>query len=161
MKHLLIALAVVALSFVAFGKVTQAQSCTITNTGPGSTNICETINDFTCQLTNENSFVVLNNNTQESTTGYTTNGSSGTATNNNGTVITVTINDGGCQIASVTPVTPTPTPTPTVAPTPTPTIKVLANTGNNPTATLTEIVAGLGAVAVLSTFSVAAYRRFK
>lgn len=167
MKKLLQLPVIITIITASFSTFAHAQTCTITNTGPGSTNTCETTSDFTCQVTNENNFTITNNNTQEVTSGTAT-GTSGSATNSSGTVIGVTLANEGCVIASVTPPpdpTPTPTPTPTPVPTAapvTPVATTLPNTGtNNGMAIIGILAAGLGLTALASRFGVAAYRRIK
>lgn len=115
MKKLLLglAIAVAGLSGTS-ASVGATDSCSISNTGPDSTNSCVVKDDFTCKVENDNKFTVINNNNQEATSGdakvsdNTSGGgaTSGSATNSNGTVIDVTITNGGCVVAAVTPPAP-------------------------------------------------------
>ncbi|MDB5186567.1 MAG: hypothetical protein JWM07_39 [Candidatus Saccharibacteria bacterium] len=115
MKKLLLGLAIATLSLSGTSaSVGATDSCTISNTGPDSTNSCVVKEDFTCKVENDNKFTVINKNNQEATSGSaavsgnTTGGSatSGSATNSNGTVIDVTITNSGCVVAAVTPPAP-------------------------------------------------------
>lgn len=97
------------------GTIASAEDCSITNTGPGSTNECEQIEEFTCKVINDNKVVIENDNTQVSVSGdaavigNTTGGSAltGSATNSNGVTYNVTVRNGVCEVAVVNPpVTP-------------------------------------------------------
>lgn len=116
MKKLLLGVAVAVLGFSGSGaSVGATDSCSISNTGPDSTNSCVVKEDFKCEVRNDNEFTVINNNNQEATSGNatvdgnTTGGgaTSGSATNSNGTVIDVSIdNSGACVVTAVTPPAP-------------------------------------------------------
>jgi hypothetical protein len=115
MKKLLLGLAITILSLGGTGlPVGATDNTTISNTGPGSTNTIETTNDFKCEVKNKNDFEIINNNTQEATSGSATvkdnttggDATSGSATNSNGTVIDVQITNTGCVVTAVTPPAP-------------------------------------------------------
>lgn len=116
MKKLLLGVAVAVLGLSGSNASAGAtDSCTISNTGPDSTNSCVVKDDFTCKVENNNKFTVINKNNQEAVSGdakvsgNTTGGSatSGSATNSNGTVIDVSIdNSGACAVTAVTPPAP-------------------------------------------------------
>lgn len=134
--------------------VSAVSTCPAGFTGPGSTNICTSVETFACTVSNTNQVTVTNQNAQGSVSGNASgNGAqSGTATNSNGTVFNVSVtNEGVCTAVRAVPATPvaeSPTPsTPqaqVVATAEAPT--VLANTGNE-TATWLPFIA-LGIVAV-------------
>lgn len=115
MKKLLLglAIAVAGLSGTSVS-VGATDDCSISDTGPGSTNSCVIKDDFTCTVDNDNKFTIINKNDQEAISGdakvndNTTGGgaNSGSATNSNGTVIDVSIDNGTCTIAAVTPPKP-------------------------------------------------------
>ena len=145
MKKLLLGLAIAVLGLSSSGTTAGAtDSCTISNTGPESTNSCVVKDDFTCKVENDNKFTVINNNDQEATTGDATasgntssgNATSGSATNSNGTVIDVSIVNGGCIVTAVTPPTP-----------PAPVVPVGGSGSVNPPAQVVRPVGGMGAVA--------------
>lgn len=115
MKKLLLGLAIAVAGLSGTSpSVGATDSCSISNTGPDSTNSCVVKDDFTCKVENDNKFTVINNNNQEATSGDATvsgntsggGATSGSATNSNGTVIDVTIDNGGCVVAAVTPPAP-------------------------------------------------------
>jgi hypothetical protein len=156
MKKLLLTVAVFALAFGFTTPVALADSCTVSNTGGGSVNTCEIVENFKCTVDNDNNVKVYNSNGQEVQTGSaitvtnTSGGSStsGNANNTNGTTVEGTIKNNSCVIAAapvVTPPTETPVEggkgaiTPVAAPvTPAPT--VLPNTSADSTV---GIIAGL------------------
>lgn len=115
MKKLLLGVAVAILGLSGSGaSVSAADECTISGTGPNSTNSCVVKDDFTCKVDNDNKFTVTNKNNQEATSGSakvddnTTGGNatSGSATNSNGTVIDVKIQNNACVVTAVTPPAP-------------------------------------------------------
>lgn len=175
MKTILIAtLAVATLGLAIIGTDSQsvkAFTCNISNTGSGSTNTCETYNDYTCEINNDNQIAILNASGEFAGSGEAEGegATTGSATNSNGTVFNVEITNDGCEIASITPivptptptVSPTPTPTPTSAPTPTPTIKVLPFTGStNNFNTLAVVTGGLTLATLLSTAGISIYKNW-
>jgi hypothetical protein len=119
MKKLLLTVAAFALAFGVTAPSVSAADCTITNTGPGSVNECEVIENYKCTVDNDNKVKVYNSNGQEVTTGNaitvtnTSGGSStsGNANNTNGTTVEGTIKNNSCVIAAAPVVTP-PTETP-------------------------------------------------
>lgn len=116
MKKLLLGVAVAVLGLSGSNaSVGATDSCTISNTGPDSTNSCVVKDDFTCKVENNNKFTVINKNNQEAVSGDAKvsdntsggNATSGSATNSNGTVIDVSIdNSGACAVTAVTPPAP-------------------------------------------------------
>ena len=116
MKKLLLGMAITVLGLSGSNtSVGATDSCTITNTGPDSTNSCVVKEDFSCKVENNNKFTVINNNNQEASSGNATvsgntsggSATSGSATNSNGTVIDVSIdNSGACVVTAVTPPAP-------------------------------------------------------
>ena len=116
MKKLLLGFAVATLGLTGTSaSVGATDSCTISGTGPDSTNSCVVKDDFTCKVENDNKFTVINKNDQDATSGdatvedNTSGGSarSGSATNSNGTVIDVSIdNSGACVVTAVRPPAP-------------------------------------------------------
>lgn len=100
MKRVLQMLAAVVLAAGFSNGVAQAAlNCTISNTGPGSTNTCTTEDDREITFTCENGILINNDTNQEVTTGdaevidSTTGGgaSSGDASNSNKTLVEVVI----------------------------------------------------------------------
>jgi len=122
MKKLLLTVAVFALAFGFTTPSALAADCTISNTGPGSVNECEVIENFRCTVDNDNKVKVYNSNGQEVTTGSavtvtnTSGGSStsGNAGNTNGTTVEGTIKNNSCVIAAAPVVTPPTEETPVV-----------------------------------------------
>lgn len=116
MKKLLLGLAIAVLGLSGTNtSVGATDSCTISDTGPNSSNSCVVKEDFECEVKNENDFEVVNKNTQEATSGKATvedntdggDATSGSATNSNGTVIDVSIdNSGACVVTAVRPPAP-------------------------------------------------------
>lgn len=68
LKMKLAAFGAVAISMASFG-IAHADTTTITNTGPGSSNVVSTTNTVTHVVTNVNTTTVTNANTQTGTTG--------------------------------------------------------------------------------------------
>jgi hypothetical protein len=98
---------------------TDSDSCTISNTGPGSNNTCTSNETYTCEVDTDNKVTIRDENDQvvgtgsATTTGNTSGGNatSGSASNQNGTTYTISIDNEGCEVTAVsTPVAPTPTP---------------------------------------------------
>lgn len=115
MKKLLLGVAIAVLGLGSTNaSVGATDSCTISGTGPNSTNSCVVKDDFKCEVDNDNKFTVINKNDQTAVTGDATvngnttggNATTGSATNSNGTVIDVTITNGGCVVTAVTPPAP-------------------------------------------------------
>lgn len=107
MKKLLLGLAVAVLSLGGANVTYAASDCDIYGSGPGSTNTCETIEDFRCTVNNDNDITVYNGNNQAVNTGdadITSNTSGGSSTsgnssNTNVTVIEGTIKNNTCVVA--------------------------------------------------------------
>jgi hypothetical protein len=180
MKKLLLTLAIAVLSLGGTSVANAETTCTISGTGPGSTSECNVSDEFSCTVTNDNDFTIVNNNTQEATSGTATNSdnttsggaSSGSATNSNGTVIEVTIDNGDCLVAAVTPPAPvggsgavTPAAggmgevTPVAAPQKV-TPAALPNTSAGSTASIVaSLIAILGATVLGARFLVATYSK--
>lgn len=189
MNKLLLGLTV---SIIALGgaspTVSAETDCSISGTGPGSNNTCESVEDFKCEVKNDNDFTVINKNDQEATSGTAevddnTDGggaSSGSATNSNGTVIDVEIVNGGCVVTAVTAppvVTPSAPVTPSVVtpsggqgevvtPVPAPAgrgaVTTLPDTGaESAIGIVAGLVALLGATVLGSRFAVSTYGNIK
>jgi hypothetical protein len=97
----------------------NSNECVIENTGPGSVNECEIVDEETC-IANNGTFVEINNdNDQEAgsgdgeSDGNTTGGgaTSGDSNNSNETDIVIEVENGSCVFAAA-PVTPEPPVTP-------------------------------------------------
>lgn len=184
MNKLLLAVSVCVLGLGAATPTVSALDCSISNTGPDSTNACESVEDFECHVTNENNFTVINKNNQEATSGSAEvsdntdsgNATSGSATNSNGTVIDVEIVNNGCVVTAVTqpPVVTPPTPVAPaggqgeiIAPVPAPAagrgaISALPNTGTESAiGIVTGLVALLGVTILGSRFAVSTYGNIK
>jgi hypothetical protein len=156
MKKLLLTVAVFALAFGFTTPSVSAADCTISNTGPGSVNECDVIENFRCTVDNDNKVKIYNSNGQEVTTGNavtitnTTGGSStsGDANNSNGTTVEGTIKNNSCVIAAAPVVTP-PTETPVeggkgaVTPVPAPAAAAPAVLPNTSADSTVGIIAGL------------------
>lgn len=185
MKKLLLGLVVAILGLSGTSASVGATDATISDTGPGSTNVIETKNDFECSVDNDNNFTVKNKNTQDAVSGTATvddntdadGAKSGSATNSNGTVINVEITNEGCVVTAVTPPAPvapsggqgavaapaggqgavTPVAAPSkAAPT------VLPNTSAESTIGIVAgLVAALGLAVIGSRFAVGAYSNLK
>lgn len=116
MKKLLLGLAIAVLGLSGTSaSVGATDSCSISDTGPDSTNTCVIKEDFECEVENDNKFTVINKNNQEAISGDATvkdntdggSATSGSATNSNGTVIEVSIdNSGACVVTAVRPPAP-------------------------------------------------------
>ena len=114
MKKLLLTVVAFALAFGFSTPTALAADCTISNTGGGSVNTCEIVENFKCTVDNNNNVKVYNSNGQEVQTGSaitvtnTSGGSStsGNASNSNGTVVEGTIKNNSCVIAAAPVVTP-------------------------------------------------------
>ncbi|MBC7868681.1 hypothetical protein H7X69_00685 [Candidatus Saccharibacteria bacterium] len=118
----ILAVGVITLTPLAIGSSAFAlEPCSISNTGPESSNSCVSQADYTCSVNNENVLIIKNNNEQVASSGNaismtnTTAGSSntGTATNDNGSTFTATITNGTagsldkvCVVVAAAPVTP-------------------------------------------------------
>lgn len=126
MKKILQIVAAVSFGFIALtASASAAESCVIENTGPESVNVCTNTTTRTCTVTNNNTITFTDDNSQvvasgsangtNNTTVY--NVSSGDATANNGSVVSVTVDNtvSGAQDCSVTTVTRTPVPQTPVA----------------------------------------------
>lgn len=116
-----IAAGMVAGSLVTVSTVNAATQCTISGTGPDSTNKCTEKIGNTCVLTNDNRIFITGSNQQTGQSGGA--GSSGSTEggdavtgdvyNANDVVVSGTINnDGACAAQPVVPPAPTPTPVP-------------------------------------------------
>jgi hypothetical protein len=177
MKKLLKVFAVAVLTLIPFAMSSSASAatCSIGYTGPDSNNLCTSVTQYTCNVTNTNTVTITNDNNQVvasgtvSTSGNGQGGSStsGSVTNNNGTTFSVTITNpaentpGVCSATVVVPATETPvTPTP-VQPTQATTATALPKTSGDFTTILVVIASSLGVVAVLGVGGVALYRYYK
>lgn len=161
-KQLLAAAILVAAPFMTVG-VVSAEDCTIENTGPGSTNVCETENEYTCTVNEDNSVTINLNGEQVATSGDATSGgntsgggaTSGSATNENGTTFEFDITNEGCVVTSVTePTTETPVTPTTVTPEEEATPTVLANTASDGTSQLLVVLGAVAAAVALGTLLV-------
>jgi hypothetical protein len=183
MNKLLLGLTAFALALGVSAPSASALSCDISGTGPGSTNTCESVADFECQVKNNNEFTVINKNDQKATSGTAVvdgntdggNALSGSATNSNGTVIDVKITNGGCVVTAVTQppvVTPPTTVTPSggqgevVTPVPAPAgrgaVTTLPNTdAESAIGIIAGLVTLLGATVAGSRLAVSAYDNLK
>ncbi len=110
LKSLVAVTALLTLPLVAVPVSAVENTCTITNTGPGSNNTCEVNTTYRCEVRN-NTVVILDNNNNQVATSGSANGSgntsggnatSGSATNSNGTTFTFTVNNEGCSVGTVT-----------------------------------------------------------
>lgn len=174
MKKLLLTVAVFALALGFNVPSASAADCTISNTGPGSVNECEVIENYKCTVDNDNNVKVYNSNGQQVQTGSaitvtnTSGGSStsGNASNTNGTVVEGTIKNNSCVIAAAPVVTPPTEEKPpvggmgAVTPVPAPAKAVPAALPNTSAADsaagiITGLVIALGAAAVGSRLFVA------
>jgi LPXTG-motif cell wall-anchored protein len=180
MNKLLLAVSVCILGLGAASPSVSALDCSISDTGPDSTNECTSIENFRCTVNNDNQVVVYNDNNQVVDTGdavtvtNTSGGSStsGDATNTNETVVEGTIKNNSCVIAAAPVVTPPTTVMPSggqgevVTPVPAPAgrgaVTALPNTG---TESAIGIIAGLvtllGATVAGSRLAVSAYGNLK
>lgn len=166
MKKLSKILATVAILIAPLAASTAAGATTFTcqvgYTGPDSTNMCVSETEQVCNIVNNNTVTLNNDNDQLAISGdglnldNTTSGSSttGSATNSNGTTFTVTVTNTGVEsrtcIAKVT-VPATPVVTPVVTTTTTTTPKVLPNTSSNSLTSYFVVLAamlGVGAAAM-------------
>ncbi len=172
------------------GAVTQATgTCPagfeLSNTGPDSTNICVSVEEFTCEIDNNNKVIVTGENDQKAASGTVKvdeNGIgggalSGNASNNNNVNFDITIENGVegssiCSVVATVPVIPPvvpeeekkPEPAPEKKPVPAPEKKpapALAKTTGDSTMTAITSVLGVAAVvlASLKIASVVAGRR--
>lgn len=103
---------VLAFSGASAAFAQNSNECVIENTGPGSVNECEIVDEETC-IANNGTFVEIDNDNEQeagSGDGETTGGSS----NTNETDIVIEVENGSCVFAAapVTPVTPEPPVTP-------------------------------------------------
>lgn len=161
-KRLLATLAVLGMPLMMSAGA-SATDCTISNTGDGSNNQCTNNTTYTCKVSTDNNVTITDNNGQQVASGTATvsgntnsgGATTGTVTNSNGTTFNVSLTNGGCEVASVTPASTTPTKTPVsgmgatsakpAAPKPT----VLANTASiNPAGIIATIAGLLAATAV-------------
>ena len=183
MKKLLKVLAVAIFAvtpFVMSSSASAQATCEIGYTGPDSQNLCRSVTEYACSVTNTNSVDIRNANNQVvasgtvGNTGNTQGGSStsGSVTNSNGTTFAATITnpglEGTCVATAVVPATQPPTPTtPTtpatpVQPTASGRVAALPKTDGGYIKTVLIIVAGsLAAVAALGVGGVALYRYYK
>lgn len=167
-KQLLVIVALVAGSFVTGGQVSAQEDCTITNTGPGSTNECVTETTYTCEVIGDNEIRIINSNDQEVYSGPADvtdntdsgNATSGSVTNNNGTTFDIQIENDVC-VASEVEETPEPeepvTPTDTVTPTEEAEPVVLAETAGND---MIQLLIVLGAASLTIAAGTLAVTRF-
>jgi hypothetical protein len=178
---------VLASSSLMFGvAAAQSTDCSIVNTGPNSNNSCTVTNNNDIKVTckNEADVVFVNNQSANSgsvTLENNTNGGfaySGNAVNTNTTTGKLDVSCGP-KVAS----SPTPAPTPVPTPSPQPAAaggqgaaasqpqpqsqsvaaapKALPNTGSaSPVAPAAMAITGLGIIAAIARFGVAAYRHF-
>lgn len=163
---------------IALAQGTPTDTCSLTNTGPSSTNICQFTDTEQVIYTCLNNILVVNGTNQTSTTGisqaenntYVGNVSSGNAINEN----EFTTNANATCVAAnpnpnptPTPPAPTPTPTPPAkggeGPAPTsrpPVVTSLPDTASNSAVKLAGLAAAGSAVAALGmTAATRAYRR--
>ena len=183
MKKLLKVLAVAIFAvtpFVISSSASAQATCEIGYTGPDSQNLCRSVTEYACSVTNTNKVDIRNSNNQvvaSGTVGNTGNtqggnSTSGTVTNSNGTVFAVTITnpglEGTCVATAVVPATEPPTPTtpttPTtpVQPTASGRVTALPQTDGGYVKTVLVIVAGsLAVIAALGIGGVALYRYYK
>lgn len=105
MKRLSLTLAMAAIVLAPFatsGTAFAETSCQIGFTGPGSTNMCTSVETYTCEVNNTNNVTVLDANEQDALSGTslvvsnTSGGSSstGSATNSNSVTFNVTVTNG-------------------------------------------------------------------
>lgn len=183
MKRLmkLMVVAILGLSLFAVGAPASAQTatCEVGYTGPNSENMCVSTTSYSCSVTNTNEVTIVNQTTQEATSGTvsvsgnTTGGaaSSGTVTNSSGTTFTVSITnanpetetEGVCTATVIVPATTTPQPTATVIPVGGEgAVEVLPATGDDMTLqTVALIAAGLVGLSALSVGALLWYRHAK
>lgn len=139
--------------------VSAQSTCPVGYTGPGSTNICTSIETYTCTVTNNNQVTIDNQNAQGSVSGDASGedgAQTGTATNSNGAVFNFEItNEGVCTaVRTVAPTTSTPVQPRSsgkpvaVAPPVTTTPTVLAETSNGTTGVPFVVIAILGLAAL-------------
>lgn len=157
----------------------------LSKTGPDSTNVCVSVEEFTCEIDNDNNVIVNGENNQEAASGTVEVGENGTgggalsgnASNNNDVNFDITIENGVegsdvCSVVATVPVIPPvvpeeekkPEPAPEKKPVPAPEKKaapVLAKTAGDSTMTVIASVLGVAAVvlASLKIASVVASRR--
>lgn len=172
----LVSAAVVTFAVGFVPAVSAAADCTITNTGPGSTNTCTVNESNVVTVTCVNGVQVTNLNNQNAFSGTATvsgntvsgNALSGSAENVNTAATALALN---CAAAPAA--TPTPTPAPTPAPAPaggqgggavqgaaTQKVAALPKTGPNTVASVIALsVAGAGSLAALLHVGLGVYRR--
>jgi membrane-bound inhibitor of C-type lysozyme len=174
LKQTLVAGALLAMPVIASTTAGAASTCQIGYTGPNSNNLCTSTTTYQCEVVNDTTVKVTNDNTQISVSGSATNGGNtnggnaqtGSATNSNGTTFTATVVNNECSVVATVPATTTPPAKDTVkkqavsAP-----VKksapMLANTAGDNTA---GIVAGLlaataGSLTILKLATIAYARR--
>lgn len=179
MKKLLKVLAVAIFAFTPFiisSSASAAAVCDIGYTGPDSQNLCRSITEYACTVTNTNTVDIRNESNQVVASGVVSNGgntqggnaTSGSVTNNNGTTFAVTITnpgiEGTCVATAVVPATETsPVATP-VQPTATGAgqVTVLPKTSDNFAQMVLIVVAGsMAVIATLGVGGIALYRYYK
>lgn len=181
MKRLmkLMVVAAIAISPLLVGTASvsaQQATCDVGFTGPDSNNMCTSTTSYTCEVTNTNTVTIVNESTQEATSGTVTvtgntgggNGTSGTVTNDNGTTFTVVITNANPQedepgICTASVVIPANVPEePVVPPNGQGEVEVLPETSGDTTLQTTALVAGiLLLLATLSVGGVLWYRHHK
>lgn len=105
MRGMLSILAVVVVSPLLLASSASAETCTITNTGPGSTNECIVEGGDECTVTNNNDIDITNDTDQNANTGDADvdgntdggNAESGDAVNESDTSVNIGITNGGCN----------------------------------------------------------------
>lgn len=166
MKKVIKVFGVLVLGLSLFGGAASAQSCTITNTGPGSTNTCTYDNNVTLTFRCENGVVVDVQTNQGASSGGSnnsgnTNGggaSSGNASNTNNTNITVGQSCDEAQRAAQ-PTQPGDSANGQAGPGQD-SVASLPETGTATTVMIaTVLVAGLAAFGLLAQFGLARFRR--
>ncbi len=180
MKKLLRVLAVVVLTLIplGFSSAASASTCSVGFTGPDSNNLCTSVTQYNCNVTNTNTVTITNDNNQVVASGtVTTSGNgqggsstSGSVTNTNGTTFSITITNpagdtpGVCSATVVVPATNTP-PTPVVQPTQAASTgsgaAALPETSGDVTMMLIIVASSLAAIAALGVGGVALYRYYK
>ena len=182
MKKLLkvLAVAVFALTPLILSSSASAQAvCDIGYTGPNSQNLCTSVTEYSCSVTNTNMVKIVNSNNEVVASGTVGNSgnaqggnaASGSVTNTNGATFSVTIVNPGfestCVATAVVPATEpeapvTQTPNP-VQPTATGSgVAVLPRTDSTIASTVLVAIAGsLAAIATLGVGGIALYRYYK
>jgi hypothetical protein len=138
-KQTIVTLAAILAPIAAAPLVSAAGTCANGYTGPDSHNLCTSTTTYECTAKNENTFTIVNDNTQVSVSGDATSGDNtgsggaltGSATNSNGVTFNVTVKNAVCSATATVPATETPV---TPASQPTPGRGAIAVAAPNPTA---------------------------